>query len=52
MKNAAGRTLVNFYYSGAGKRVADFIKNGVPSTIPLIRKGLDTLVERYSAQRK
>ncbi|MBR9691172.1 hypothetical protein GOV06_00125 [Candidatus Woesearchaeota archaeon] len=47
-----GRAFVDFYYSGAGKRTADFIKEHLPSTIPIIRTGLDVLVERYSAQKK
>jgi hypothetical protein len=47
-KNALGRALVDFYYSGAGKSTAYFIKKHMPSSIPVIRKGLDALVERYS----
>jgi len=52
MQNTAGRAFVDFYYSGAGKRTAEFIREYLPSTIPAIRKGLDALVERYSAQKK
>jgi hypothetical protein len=52
MNNAAGRAFVGFYYSGAGKKTADFIKKHLPSTIPVLRKGLDALVERYSAQKR
>lgn len=51
MKNSLGSSFVNFYYSGAGKKTADFIKNYFPSSIPTIRKGLDFLVEKYSAQK-
>jgi len=43
--NTAGRAFVDFYYSGAGKKAADIVKEHLPSTIPLLRKGLDLLVE-------
>lgn len=52
MKNEFGRAFVNFYYSGAGKKAADSIKNLTPGIIPWMRKGLDFLVEKYSAHRK
>ena len=52
MQSQICRAFVNFYYSGAGKRTAEFIRDHLPSSIPYIRKGLDVLVERYSAQRK
>ena len=47
MQNKMGRAFVNFYYSGAGEKTANFIKEHLPSAIPPIRKGLDTLVEKY-----
>ena len=43
-----GRAFVEFYYSGAGQRAAQFIEEKLPAAIPVIRKGLDFLVERYS----
>ncbi len=52
MRNPAGRPLVDFYYSGAGKRTADFIREHLSPAIPIIRRGLDVLVERYTAQIK
>ena len=52
MEHPVGRKFVDFYYSGAGKRTADFISEHLPSAIPLIRRGLDVLVERYSAQKR
>lgn len=52
IKSSIGKTITNFYYSGAGKRTADFIKRHLPSTIPIVRKGLDVLVERYSAKQR
>lgn len=52
MQSSTGRAFVNFYYGGAGKKTADFIRKRLPSTIPVIKKSLDALVERYSAQRK
>jgi hypothetical protein len=50
MKSVSGRAFVRLYYSGAGREAADFIKENMPSTIPLIRKGLDLLVKEYSRQ--
>jgi len=47
-----GRTFVDFYYGGAGKKTAYFVREHLPSTLPLIRKGLDYLVNKYSAQKK
>lgn len=50
-RNPFGEAFVQFYYSGAGKRTADFIRQHLPSTIPAIRKGLDFVVESYRARR-
>ena len=52
MREPLGKAFVNFYYSGAGKRSADFIENKIPLLIPVIKRGLDCLVERYSAQKR
>ena len=49
MESDLGRKVVDFYYSGAGKRTAEFIETHIPSAIPLIRKGLDRLVEYQRA---
>ena len=49
-QNPLGRRLVDFYYSSAGERTANLIEK-VPVAVPLIRKGLDLLVEVYSAKR-
>ena len=48
MKNPLGRTFVDFYYSGAGESVANFIGTKVRFTIPLIKRGLDRIVENNS----
>jgi len=45
-----GRMFIKFYYSGAGERTANFIKKSAPSTIPIIRKGLDHIVEKYNSR--
>lgn len=47
MKNSLGRTFVEFYYSGAGKRTARFVREHLPSAIPILRKGLDRIISRY-----
>lgn len=48
MPNFFGRAFTGCYYSGAGKGIANFIKEHLPSSIPVIRKCLDFLVDRYS----
>ena len=52
MQDPVGKLFVDFYYGGAGKRAASFIREHLASAIPAIRKGLDVLVGRYSAQKK
>jgi len=47
MKDKLGKKFVEFYYSGAGEKTAEFIKNDAPFLIPVIRKGLDYVVEKY-----
>jgi len=44
--NYLGKAFVNFYYSGAGKTTANFIKKYIPFTIPEFRKCLDAVVDR------
>ena len=46
-KNYFGRSFVKLYYSGLGSKAARVIGN-IPGAVPLIRKGLDSLVEKYS----
>jgi len=48
-RSICGRKFVEFYYSGAGKAAARFIREKIPSTIPFIKKGLDFVVESYSS---
>jgi hypothetical protein len=52
MQSAPGRAFVDFYYSGAGRKAAELIKEKLPGTIPTIRKGLDWLVDRYTAEHQ
>jgi len=51
METGLGRKAVDLYYSGFGERVADFIKTRASFTIPLIRKGLDSLVQYHKAHK-
>lgn len=44
MPNPLGRRIVDFYYSGVGERGAEILRENLPSTIPIIREGLDFLV--------
>jgi len=45
-KSKLGRAAINFYYSGFGKKTAKYIQENFPSSIPVIRKGLDYLVKK------
>jgi len=46
MNTAAGRAFVDFYYSGAGKKAAALIEERIPSVIPVIRSGLNVIVNK------
>ncbi|MBI2045589.1 hypothetical protein HYT23_06025 [Candidatus Pacearchaeota archaeon] len=48
MKNFILSKLVDFYYSGAGESIANFISTRARFTIPLIKRGLDKIVENNS----
>jgi hypothetical protein len=50
-KNGPGRAIVRLYYGGLGRATADFIEKYSPSVIPVIKVGLDLLVERYSTEK-
>jgi len=43
----AGRAAIKFYYSGFGKKAAKYIQENFPSSIPVIKKGLDYLVKKF-----
>ena len=45
MNNSLGRRVVDLYYSGLGRTVANFIRDRIPATIPIIRKTLDYFVK-------
>ena len=52
VKDSFGKELVSFYYSGAGKETAEFIQEKIPFTIPLIRKGLDYVIEKQEVKNE
>ena len=52
MNNYLGEKFVKFYYSGAGKQIANFVNEQLPSTKPVIRKGLDIIVNNYERNKK
>ena len=47
MNNGLGRIVVDLYYSGMGERVADAVKRRASYLIPIIKSGLDKLVQYY-----
>jgi len=47
MNSDLGRRIVDWYYGGVGERIAEFIRTQTPCTIPVIRRGLDYLVNQY-----
>jgi len=49
-KSRFGQRFICFYYSGKGKAAANFIKKNLPSSITIIRKGLDFLVRKYQKE--
>lgn len=42
-----GRKFVDFYYSGAGRKAAEFVREHAPFLIPAIKTGLDAVVMLY-----
>jgi hypothetical protein len=49
-ESGLGRKVISLYYSGLGERAASLVREKLPFAIPAIRKGLDFLVDRYSAK--
>src|SRR3989344_8042637 len=43
-----GRAAIDLYYGGLGERTANLIKDRAPSLIPVIKKGLDYIVDMCS----
>jgi len=50
MQSRLGKVVVDLYYGGLGKKVATLIKERFPQTIPIIKRGLDYLVDKYAKQ--
>lgn len=51
-KSGLGRKVVDLYYSGWGECAAEIIEEQFPFTIPVIKIGLDYLVEKYQDKDK
>ena len=47
-----GRAFIRAYYSGAGEYTAAIISRCVPSTIPLLRTGLNYIIECHARKTK
>ncbi len=52
MRSNVGRKFIYLYYSGLGERIAYFIREKIPESIPAIKRCLDHLVERIEATKK
>ena len=52
MKDGLGRKFVEWYYDGRGERMAEFIENKAKFLIPIVRKGLDFIVEDYEIRKR
>lgn len=50
-RSLAGRLFISAYYSGAGRTAAGVITEHLPSAIPVIKVGLDFLVDNYRAEQ-
>ena len=46
-----GRAAIDLYYGGLGERTANLIKDRAPSLIPVIKKGLDYIVDMCSPRK-
>ena len=51
MQDELGKKFVEWYYGGGGERMAEFIEKKARFLIPVIRKGLDFIVEDYKQRR-
>lgn len=51
MQDDFGRKFVQWYYNGGGGRMAESIEKRARFLIPIIRKGLDFIVEDYKQRR-
>ena len=47
MQDELGRRFVEWYYDGAGEKIAEFVKDRGKFLIPVIKKGLDYIVKDY-----
>ncbi len=47
-KSDLGNAFVDFYYSGAGRETANFVRTESPILIPFIKEKLDRIVEIYN----
>lgn len=52
MQDDFGRKFVDWYYNGGGERMAEFVRGKGKFLIPVIRKGLDFIVEDYTRRIK
>ncbi|NQV08382.1 hypothetical protein HQ529_00860 [Candidatus Woesearchaeota archaeon] len=51
-KSYLGNKFIDFYYSGAGQKAAEFIRTNLADLIPTMKRGLDHLVQKYQKNLK
>lgn len=52
MQDEIGRRFVEWYYNGGGDKIASFIEKKARFLMPIIRKGLDVIVEDYEIRKR
>lgn len=52
MQDELGKKFVEWYYNGGGEKMAEFIRGKEKLLIPIIRKGLDFVVEDYKIRKR
>ncbi len=51
MQDEIGRRFVDWYYNGGGEKMAEFVRGRGKFLVPIIKKGLDFIVEDYKRRR-
>lgn len=52
MQDALGKKFVDWYYHGGGEKMTEFVGGKRRFLIPIIRRGLDFIVEDYKIRKR